>query len=92
MTTLDLFADDPAGAPRPAPAPAPPVLATPFMMQPCGLNLWTYRGVQVRCDMKRKGLVDHWSTVEPLGGEVLKSDLRVALCKAINARLEQHHD
>lgn len=76
--TFDLFAEA---------TPAPPT-AESFMMQPTGEpNRWHYRGVLVACDMKHKGLIGHWSTVEPLGDQVAKSDLRVALCKAIDAHL-----
>lgn len=88
MMTFDLFGEDLAPVPpRPQPVAQPAQKAESFMMQPCGLNLWTYRGVKIRCDMKQRGLIDHWSTVEPLAGAILKSDLRVALCKQIDAKL-----
>lgn len=77
--TFDLFADpEPIAAPAPAPES--------FMMQPTGVpNRWHYRGIEVACDMKLKGLIGHWQTVKPMGAEIVKSDRRVALCKAIDA-------
>ena len=76
--TFDLFAEE---------APSAPAVES-FMMEPTGEpNRWHYRSVLVACDMRLKGFIGHWSTVEPLGDQVAKSDLRVALCKAIDAHL-----
>lgn len=85
--TLDLFSDEPVPAPAAAPAPS----RESFMMQPTGEpNRWRYRGVLVACDMKLKGLVGHWSTLEPIGGQAIAtSDLRVELCREIDKQLQQ---
>ncbi|KWT89301.1 MULTISPECIES: hypothetical protein [unclassified Variovorax] len=86
--TFDLFGEDAAPVPpQPQQAAQPAQTADSFMMQPCGVNLWTYRGVKIRCDMKLQRLIGHWSTVEPLGAKIAQSDLRVALCRAIDEHL-----
>lgn len=78
--TFDLFGD-----PTPA-AAAPEPIVESFMMQPTGKpNEWAYRGVLLTCNMKLKGFIGHWQTLRPLGADIVKSDLRVALCKAIDA-------
>ncbi|CAN5648968.1 hypothetical protein BH10PSE18_BH10PSE18_14940 [soil metagenome] len=77
--TYDLFSDN-----TPTTSPAP--VRESFVMQPTGEpNRWTYRGVHVGCDMQLKGLIGHWFTTEPLGPAVVKIDLRVLLCRRIDA-------
>lgn len=79
--TFDLFGEGPAAQQAPAPVAAPS-----HMMQPTGTaNEWRYRGVLVGCNMARAGYIDHWVTLEHVDGELLRSDRRVALCRAIDA-------
>jgi hypothetical protein len=93
--TLDLFAD-PEPAAAPAPEPQAPAIKRPraegesFVMEPTGdINRWLYRGVIVVFDNRRKpgSALGHWHTVEGVGRDVLHSDDRIEVCRAIDARL-----
>lgn len=88
--TLDLFADpEPAAAPAPA-VGRPRTEGENFTMQPTGdVNRWLYRGVPVIFDNRRKpGGLGHWRTVEGIGRDVIHSDDRIEVCRAIDARLD----
>jgi hypothetical protein len=92
--TFDLFADpEPATAPA-SDAPAakrPRADGESFTMQPTGdINRWLYRGEVVIFDNRRKpgSSPGQWRTPEGIGRDVLHSDDRIEVCRAIDQRLD----
>jgi hypothetical protein len=78
----------PAPARKPkAKAPDPERIA--YMLEPAGLNRWTYRGELVTYDDRKHTVAGRgrWCSVEGIGKAEIRGDTHVEVCKVIDARL-----
>ena len=85
--TFDLFTEEPAVAPPPPPR-EPDTARLAYVLEPAGLNRWTYKGELVMYDMAKYVVPGRgrWSTVESIGKPEIRGHSHVDVCRAIDAR------
>jgi hypothetical protein len=88
--TFDLFDDEPVAAPAPH-APDPERLA--YFLVPAGLNRWEYKGEILMYDTHKVAVAGRgrWSSIEGISKPEIRGESHVDVCKAIDARQENHH-
>jgi hypothetical protein len=89
VVTFDLFAEEPVceiSQPVPAGSPDPGRLL--YVLEPAGLNRWTYKGELLRYDTAKHTVPGRgrWSTIESVGKPEIRGHSHVEICMAIDAR------